>query len=225
LLNAAANRELDVFPPPNADLVAADRLTLWILRSYGITPAAYLRFLERMESLSDPLQKATYARTRPLTRERAGALREAVASGVLPVPAGIALEKVNAVVALGNPAATQGRPATAQGARAHRTAPPRPSGFARIDDVDSVPVRTEGKERFRHYLTLPAPKAFFVYASGGWRFWSGVDAITKGIDFCEREQRVCWLYAVDNEVVWQADEALRVGSRPAATITDTGSLR
>ena len=225
LLNAGANRELDVFPPPNADLVAADRLTLWILRSYGIAPAAYLQFLERMESLGDPRPKATYARTRPLTPDRAAALREAAASGVLRLPKGITLDKVRAVVALGDTGVAPGRRAGAERSREHRGTPPPPSGFASADEVDRVPVRAEGKERFRHYLTLPTPKAFFVYASGGWRFWSGADAIAHGIEFCEREQRRCWVYAVDNDVVWQADESLRTGSRPLPPATAEETLR
>jgi hypothetical protein len=133
-------------------------------------------------------------------------------------------EQVNAVVAAGDPGAVQARVATAP-RRGHRTAPPPPSGYASVEDLDRLPVRPEGKDRFRHYLTLPVPKAFFVYAGGSWRFWSGPDAITKGLDFCQREQRRCWLYAVDDEVVWQTDESRRVGSQPAAPTNAEEGLR
>jgi len=34
---------------------------------------------------------------------------------------------------------------------------PASTNFARIDDLDAVPVREDGKARFRHYLTLPSP--------------------------------------------------------------------
>jgi hypothetical protein len=93
---------------------------------------------------------------------------------------------------------------------------PPPSGFAAIDDVDRVPVRAEGKDRYRHYLTLPSPKAFFVYQRGGWRFYFDTPhAMALGLDHCEKEGTPCWLYAVDDQVVWQADVDRRIGTRAA----------
>ena len=78
--------------------------------------------------------------------------------------------------------------------------------------VDAVPLRPEGKERYRHYLTLAAPKAFIIYDTGGWRFWSNDrNAMTNALDQCAREGKTCWLYAVDDRVVWQADVDKRVG--------------
>ena len=75
-----------------------------------------------------------------------------------------------------------------------------------------MPVREEGKDRYRHYLTLPSPKAFVVYETGGWRFWySQADAMVEALNHCAREGRRCWLYAVDNQVVWQAKPDQRIG--------------
>ncbi|MEP7299914.1 MAG: hypothetical protein ABI699_00145 [Caldimonas sp.] len=34
-------------------------------------------------------------------------------------------------------------------------------------------------------------------------------------DSCQAARRSCWLYAVDNEVVWQADAGQRIGSKQA----------
>ena len=97
-------------------------------------------------------------------------------------------------------------------AHEHRKQVPPATGYAASDDAASVPVRAEGKDRYLHYLTLPSPKAFVVYESGGWRFFSGDgDAMSKALDACMREGRPCWLYAVDDQVVWSPDVAKRVG--------------
>ncbi|GEM_PF-6806515 len=103
------------------------------------------------------------------------------------------------------PAANQGAPK-----QHHRQVPPA-TGHAAIDDVDAVPVRPEGKDRYRHYLTLPAPKAFSVDANGGWRFaFNDRQAMSTLLDHCAREGKPCWLYAVDERVVWNADVDKRI---------------
>jgi hypothetical protein len=94
----------------------------------------------------------------------------------------------------------------------HRSAVPVASGFAKGDDVNAVPLSDAGKERYRHYLGLPPPKAFVIYKTGAWRFYSDdPDAMTKALDYCEREAKPCWLYAVDDRVVWTAAEPQRIG--------------
>lgn len=93
------------------------------------------------------------------------------------------------------------------------------SGFAEINNIDAVPVRPEGKPRYEHYLTLKSPKAFAVSETGSWRFvWSNVDASSKVLQSCEERYTKCWLYAVDDRVVWNADPLKRVGtSTPPVT--------
>lgn len=96
--------------------------------------------------------------------------------------------------------------------KAHTRQVPPASGYADPDNLKAVPVRAEGKDRFAHYLTLPSPKAFVVYEDGGWRFWTDSEnAMTQLLDRCAREGRKCWLYAVDNTVVWREDVSQRVG--------------
>jgi hypothetical protein len=98
------------------------------------------------------------------------------------------------------------------GGEPHRRRVPAASGFSGITDADAVPISDEGKARYRHFLTLQSPKAFVVYQNGGWRFfWNDPEAMTKALDRCERDGRVCWLYAVDDRVVWSADVAKRIG--------------
>ena len=56
------------------------------------------------------------------------------------------------------------------------------------------------------------PKAFVVYETGRWRLWNNnPDAMTRLLDTCSREGRRCWLYAVDNNVVWRQDVGQRIG--------------
>lgn len=96
----------------------------------------------------------------------------------------------------------------------HSRAMPPASGFATIENVDAVPVREGGQARYRYYLSLPSPKAFAVYETGGWRFEAGEpDAMVRLLNACTREGKTCWLYAVDDRVVWQPRLEQRV-SRP-----------
>ena len=96
----------------------------------------------------------------------------------------------------------------------HRKQVPAPTGFARTDETSRLPVRPEGRDRFLHYLTLPSPKAFAVSAAGGWRFFSGdPDVMTRALDRCARDGATCWLYAVDDQIVWDAAPERRIGSR------------
>jgi hypothetical protein len=93
----------------------------------------------------------------------------------------------------------------------HNRELPPASGFAAIDDVDKVPVRDAGKDRYRHYLTLQPPKAFVVTEKGGWwMFYRNGDAMAMALDQCEERKVTCWLYAVDDRVVFTADPATRI---------------
>lgn len=88
---------------------------------------------------------------------------------------------------------------------------PPDTGFAAITDVDAIPLRAAGKDRYQHYLGLPAPKAFIVTEKGGWRIWSrSEDVMARALDFCEQQEIGCWLYAVDDRVVWDADPSKRL---------------
>jgi len=89
---------------------------------------------------------------------------------------------------------------------AHRRPVPPASGFAAVDDIGAVPVRLAGKDRYQHYLSLPSPKAFVVTDKGGWHLWYGnPDVMTTALDYCEQQTVGCWLYAVDDKVIWHAD--------------------
>ena len=103
----------------------------------------------------------------------------------------------------------------------HVYAVPPESGYARIDDVDAVPVGEKGKPRYAHYLTLPRPKAFVVTEKGGWFFQSNSeDAMPKALGYCPAGTK-CWLYAVDDQVVWKANREERIATvRPIGDPVD-----
>lgn len=90
---------------------------------------------------------------------------------------------------------------------------PAPSGFAALDDAEAVPLSEEGKARYRHFLTLPMPRAFVVMEDGHWYMsWKNPEAMSKALDYCARAGKRCWLYAVNDRVVWNADPARRIGA-------------
>ncbi len=106
----------------------------------------------------------------------------------------------------------RGRLARTYTVASSRRLPPA-TDFAALDDVKALPLSDEGRERYAHFLTLPKPRAFVVYEDGAWRFYSkDPESMTKALDYCARQGRRCWLYAVDDRVVWSADLARRIGS-------------
>ena len=95
----------------------------------------------------------------------------------------------------------------------HTLPVPAKSGYAELANVDAVPSTPAGKDRYAHFLTLPKPRAFAFLEDGTWRFWADdPEAIAKVFADCERLGKRCWLYAVDDSVVWNADVSRRIGS-------------
>ena len=97
-----------------------------------------------------------------------------------------------------------------------RTVPDDPaypaSGFARIDDPAALPLSDAGKARYQAFLAQPKPRAFAIYEDGGWYMsWGRSDAPLAALRHCAGEGKHCWLYAVDSQVVWNADVARRFG--------------
>lgn len=90
---------------------------------------------------------------------------------------------------------------------------PPASGFAALENAEAVPVSEEGKDRYRHFLTLPSPRAFVVFEDGSWWMTSkDPESVTRALDHCGRVGKRCWLYAADDRVLWSADVAKRISS-------------
>lgn len=89
---------------------------------------------------------------------------------------------------------------------------PPATNFAAIDDVSAIPSNEEARANYRQYLSMSPPKAFVIYSTGRTRAYEGdADVMVKSLDTCVSERKACWLYAVDDRVVWSANEGLRTG--------------
>ena len=81
---------------------------------------------------------------------------------------------------------------------------PKASGFARVGDVDRVPVNQASRDgTYARFLAGSKPRAYAVGPEGvnGWA--TGDWAAGRALGFCQaRRGVVCKLYAVDDEVVW-----------------------
>lgn len=99
----------------------------------------------------------------------------------------------------------------------HRYAVPPASGFGAASDVAAVPLSETGRERYQYYLKQGAPKAFAITEKRGW-FLRSDDSEAMGVVLqrCQRAKVRCWLYAVDDRVVWSPQAEAR---------TDAGKLR
>ena len=111
------------------------------------------------------------------------------------------------------------------------------SGFAALDDIDSVPfLRQRGREAYRAFLAKSTPRAFAVSPSGAWS-WAeeGEDPVGRVLMACQASSgQPCRLYAVDDYVVWTdghtapaalADNAIPAAPQPPVDASLTASLR
>lgn len=95
-----------------------------------------------------------------------------------------------------------------------RTAP-APSGYADIKDTAKLD-ELKARKGYEDYLTRPLPRAFAITKTGGWWISSGTkpknplsspDPALRVIPDCEHHhQRRCYLYAIDDVVVYKPDQ-------------------
>jgi len=89
------------------------------------------------------------------------------------------------------------------------TPAPPASGFARVDDIDRVPVRSEpARSAYAAWLRAESPRAFAVHpTSGHWASaWGGERPNARALARCEKNaKQACRLYAVDDAVVWSPE--------------------
>lgn len=110
------------------------------------------------------------------------------------------------------------------------------TGYARIDDVDAVPLLGDrGREKYREFLTKPTPRAFAIGPEGQFSWANGLKPLDvtmpsnpseRVLLTCERIAKVpCTLYAVNGAVVWAKGKSPAVpdatSSAPVAAIPTT----
>ena len=95
-----------------------------------------------------------------------------------------------------------------------------PGVIPTVDDTTQLPYANPRMvERYRVFLTWPSPRAFVISESGGWRMAAGrkapasspdapVEPSERAMRNCETETKAhCFLYAVDNAVVYNRSAA------------------
>jgi hypothetical protein len=105
-------------------------------------------------------------------------------------------------------------PAPSAPPKQHAWQIPAASGFAKLTDAGAIPfVRDTGRAGYAEFLKGATPRAFAIASSGHWAWRSNNEnAIAASLEHCrELAKRECWLYAVDEAVVWIPDPELRAG--------------
>ena len=78
-----------------------------------------------------------------------------------------------------------------------------------INDVDSVPYIDErGKQGYKKFLEKPLPRAFAISPVGAWWVVYGgmrsIDEVKRlALEGCQKRTSGCFVYAVNDEVVWK----------------------
>ena len=81
---------------------------------------------------------------------------------------------------------------------------PAPTSFAKLDEIDKVPVGPAQRESaYRRFLDGKTPRAYAVGADGAMDWANGDWAMGRALGNCQQRRGApCKLYAVDNDVVW-----------------------
>jgi dienelactone hydrolase len=81
---------------------------------------------------------------------------------------------------------------------------PAATAFAKIDEVDKVPVNNTQREgSYRRFLEAKTPRAYAIGADGATGWATGDWARGRALGFCQQRRGApCKLYAVDDDVVW-----------------------
>ena len=82
---------------------------------------------------------------------------------------------------------------------------PAPSAFADLTDANALPfVRDNGRTGYKTFLRNNPPRAFAISASGSWAWSAGGDeSASEALKNCKKNSVLpCYLYAVDEAVVW-----------------------
>ena len=113
-----------------------------------------------------------------------------------------------------------GLPATATFPQYLPLEPPPASGFAKIDDFDALPVKSETvKALYGKFLTSDFPRAFVISSKTVARESGGFDPIGRAMAACAKTASDCAIYAYDDQVVWRGPRTLSgTGHVASATV-------
>jgi dienelactone hydrolase len=105
-------------------------------------------------------------------------------------------------------------------------AQPKPTGFAAVDAVESVPFVDEaGRAGYRNFLHQYPSRAFAVSDSGAWS-WAegGDDPMSVAVANCQKQSAdPCRLYAVNDAVVWNNGSSQTADASSSGPVTKADS--
>ena len=107
---------------------------------------------------------------------------------------------------------------------------PSASGYAELKDLDALPpMAAKGRETYTEWLNRPHPRAFAIGPNGGfgaaWTGRSNDPSLSnapneRALTLCERRAHAtCRLYAVNDQVVWEAEGPAPKAGTAAAPAT------
>lgn len=86
-------------------------------------------------------------------------------------------------------------------------------GYAQINDVSKFPWGAKYQGKYDAYLANPKPTKMLVTGSRGGFYSTGNASLDQAyalFDRCLAQHSECWVYALNDEVVWSEDKALRI---------------
>jgi dienelactone hydrolase len=95
-------------------------------------------------------------------------------------------------------------------ASASKMRAPAATDFAKVDDVQAVPCKSDNcRSGYTAFLTKNKPRAFATNGKGPWTWANaGEDPLRRALESCnlQAKEDTCKLYAVDDNVVWNAEK-------------------
>jgi hypothetical protein len=88
------------------------------------------------------------------------------------------------------------------------------NGYAQINEIDKFPMSAKYRSNYEAYLANPKPTKMLVTGSKGGFYSTGNASVEQAhalFDRCLAQHPECWVYALNDEVVWSEDKALRIG--------------
>lgn len=86
-------------------------------------------------------------------------------------------------------------------------------GYAQITEIDKFPMNAKYRSNYEAYLANPKQTKMLVTSSKGGFYSTGNASLEQAhalFDRCLAQHPECWVYALNDEVVWSEDKALRI---------------
>jgi len=96
------------------------------------------------------------------------------------------------------------------------------NGYAQINEIEKFPMSAKYRSNYEGYLANPKQTKMLVTGSKGGFYSTGNASVEQAhalFDRCLAQHPECWVYALNDEVVWSQDIALRIGREKLKPLT------